>query len=403
MPKYKNTYLHQKRISPVFFIIIAILIVLGGIGYFQKDRIHLIIKGYNFNEQNMILQLDDQDIQTYLRSDKIENLENWQTISQDHHYLDYSIYQKQHPQTNAKDVVNYIDQFYKLYQPKLDRLGYPKDTFLQMMQNASLQDFAYLVQEELPYSKTKDYLSIKGVVYTNLEKYIQSQKKPLDAVLSISYPFIESPQKVNQTYIVNEPESLTLLIKKGFQLPESYIPSDLKDVNIPIAKDCENKQLRKDAAQSLEKMSQAALKENLHLALNSGYRSFQQQKAIYDDYFQKYDAKTAAGLVALPGSSEHQLGLSVDLTSQSVIDGKWRFFGDTPEYKWVIENAHHYGFILRYPQNKSNITGTTNEPWHFRYVGLEVAKIIYENNWTLEDYVLHYGLSSSTTLIKSNH
>ena len=174
MPKYKNTYLHQKRISPVFFIIIAILIVLGGIGYFQKDRIHLIIKGYNFNEQNMILQLDDQDIQTYLRSDKIENLENWQTISQDHHYLDYSIYQKQHPQTNAKDVVNYIDQFYKLYQPKLDRLGYPKDTFLQMMQNASLQDFAYLVQEELPYSKTKDYLSIKGVVYTNLEKYIQS-------------------------------------------------------------------------------------------------------------------------------------------------------------------------------------------------------------------------------------
>ena len=108
-------------------------------------------------------------------------------------------------------------------------------------------------------------------------------------------------------------------------------------------------------------------------------------------------------MVALPGSSEHQLGLSVDLTSQSVIDGKWRFFGDTPEYKWVIENAHHYGFILRYPQNKSNITGTTNEPWHFRYVGLEVAKIIYENNWTLEDYVLHYGLSSSTTLIKSNH
>ena len=78
------------------------------------------------------------------------------------------------------------------------------------------------------------------------------------------------------------------------------------------------------------------------------------------------------------------------------------FFGDTPEYKWVIENAHHYGYILRYPQNKSHITGTTNEPWHFRYVGQKAAKIIYENNWTLEDYVLHYGLSSSTTLQKSN-
>lgn len=350
----------------------------------------------------MILQLDEQDIRTYIKNDKIENLEKWKTLSQQHHYLDYSLYQKQHPQTNTKDVVTYIDQFYKLYQPKLNELGYPKNTLLQMMQNASLQDFAYLTQQELPYHKTKEYLSIKGVVYQDLDKYIQSKKKPLDAVLSISYPFIVSPQKVNQTYIVNEPESLTLLIKKGFQLPSSYIPNDLKDVNIPIAKDCENKQLRKEAGQALEKMYQDALKENLHLVINSGYRSFQQQKAIYDDYFQKYDAVTAAGLVAIPGSSEHQLGLSVDLTSQSVINGQWRFFGDTPEYKWVIENAHHYGYILRYPHNKSHITGTTNEPWHFRYVGQKAAKIIYENNWTLEDYVLHYGLSSSTTLQKSN-
>ncbi|WP_154888402.1 D-alanyl-D-alanine carboxypeptidase family protein [Longibaculum muris] len=402
MQKYKHPYSHKKHISPVFFLILAFIIILAGIGYLQKNRIQLLIKGYNFTEQNMILQLDEQDIQTYIKNDKIENLEKWKTLSQQHHYLDYSLYQKQHPQTNAKDVVTYIDQFYKLYQPKLNELGYPKNILLQMMQNASLQDFAYLTQQELPYHKTKEYLSIKGVIYQDLDKYIQSKKKPLDAVLSISYPFISSPQKVNQTYIVNEPESLTLLIKKGFQLPSSYIPNDLKDVNIPIAKDCENKQLRKEAGQALEKMYQDALKENLHLVINSGYRSFQQQKAIYDDYFQKYDAVTAAGLVAIPGSSEHQLGLSVDLTSQSVINGQWRFFGDTPEYKWVIENAHHYGYILRYPQNKSHITGTTNEPWHFRYVGQKAAKIIYENNWTLEDYVLHYGLSSSTTLQKSN-
>lgn len=89
-------------------------------------------------------------------------------------------------------------------------------------------------------------------------------------------------------------------------------------------------------------MYQDALKEDLHLAINSAYRTYQQQKAIYDDYHQKYDEVTANGLVAIPGCSEHQLGLGVDLTSQSVLDHQWRFFGDTPEYQWVIKNAHHY-------------------------------------------------------------
>ena len=158
MQKYKHPYSHKKHISPVFFLILAFIIILAGIGYLQKNRIQLLIKGYNFTEQNMILQLDEQDIQTYIKNDKIENLEKWNTLSQQHHYLDYSLYQKQHPQTNAKDVVTYIDQFYKLYQPKLNELGYPKNILLQMMQNVSLQDFAYLTQQELPYHKTKEYL-----------------------------------------------------------------------------------------------------------------------------------------------------------------------------------------------------------------------------------------------------
>ena len=106
-------------------------------------------------------------------------------------------------------------------------------------------------------------------------------------------------------------------------------------------------------------MAQDASKENLHLAIKSAYRSYQEQKDIYDEYHQKYDQVTADSLVAIPGSSEHQLGLGVDLTSQSVIDGEWRFFGDTPEYKWVVANAHRYGYILRYPSHNSKMTGTT--------------------------------------------
>ena len=127
--------------------------------------------------------------------------------------------------------------------------------------------------------------------------------------------------------------------------------------------------MRKDAADALENMYKDAQKQGLHLVINSAYRSYEEQKKIYDEYFRIYDSVTASKLVAIPGCSEHQLGLSVDLTSQNVLDGTYSLFGNTPEYQWVINHTHEYGFILRYPKDKTNITGTANEPWHFRYVG----------------------------------
>ena len=109
---------------------------------------------------------------------------------------------------------------------------------------------------------------------------------------------------------------------------------------------------------------------------------------IYEEYFRKYDKITASKLVSKPGSSEHQLGLGVDLTSQSVVDKKRMVF------------AHKYGFILRYPKDRSSFTGIANEPWHFRYVGKKIAKIIYDNDWILEDYILKYGFDYELKMIR---
>ena len=161
------------------------------------------------------------------------------------------------------------------------------------------------------------------------------------------------------------------------------------EVNIPTA--TKNNQMRNDAAKALETMYEDAKKEGLILAVNSAYRSYEEQQKIYDEYFRIYDEVTAASLVAVPGTSEHQLGLSVDLTSQSVIDGQYGVFGSTPEYQWVIKNAHKYGFILRYPSDKIDITGIANEPWHYRYVGVELATQLYEEGLTLEEYTLQNG------------
>lgn len=147
-------------------------------------------------------------------------------------------------------------------------------------------------------------------------------------------------------------------------------------------------------------MYKDAQKQGLHLVINSAYRSYEEQKKIYDEYFRIYDSVTASKLVAIPGCSEHQLGLSVDLTSQNVLDGTYSLFGNTPEYQWVINHAHEYGFILRYPKDKTNITGTANEPWHFRYVGKKAAREMYEKNLTLEEYTLKHGFSYPVTLLE---
>ncbi|MGL4373806.1 MAG: M15 family metallopeptidase, partial [Turicibacter sp.] len=98
---------------------------------------------------------------------------------------------------------------------------------------------------------------------------------------------------------------------------------------------------------------------------------------------------------ARPGHSEHQTGLTMDITSPVVGNGLEEAFGATAEGQWIKENSHLFGFIIRYPQEQVFRTGYQYEPWHLRYVGVEVATEIYENNWILEDYILEYDLVKS--------
>lgn len=139
----------------------------------------------------------------------------------------------------------------------------------------------------------------------------------------------------------------------------------------------------------LQDMFDAALSDGVDLVVRSGYRSEEEQKALMINKigefrsagFSRNEAKEKAlKWVAMPGTSEHQLGFAVDVNAEN---------GTTDEkaYKWLSENAHKYGFILRYPDDKSDITGITYEPWHFRYVGKEHAKRIYEQGLCLEEYV----------------
>lgn len=127
----------------------------------------------------------------------------------------------------------------------------------------------------------------------------------------------------------------------------------------------------------------------------SSYRTYDKQEELFEQQVQEFinqgygklDAqKKAAGAVARPGTSEHELGLAIDIVDESN-QRLNQYQENTAVQRWLMQNSWRYGFILRYPSDKTDITGIQYEPWHYRFVGKEAARIIYENNWTLEEYL----------------
>ena len=143
-------------------------------------------------------------------------------------------------------------------------------------------------------------------------------------------------------------------------------------------------QMERVAASFFKKMSDAAKKEGISIYNVSGYRSFNTQKSLYNSYVNRDGKEKADTYSARAGTSEHQTGLASDINSVS------SSFENTSAFKWLKNNSYKYGFILRYPKGKEFITGYMYEPWHFRYVGEEVAKIIYEKDITYEEYYATY-------------
>lgn len=387
MKKQRRRKKQRHRVLKTVVGISICLAVVIGIVAFNWTGIQLGIKGYDRDDRATLLALSEEEIQEYLSLEETIDLSKWDQVKNQHHYYDYELYGSDNG--SVEEVVSYVDEFYSSYHTKLKELGYDLETQRSLMHELSLSDFQILAENQLEWEKVEPFLHINGRIMEDMPQYVSSALEPVEAVMNISYARIDSRNSSDRTYNLEEPSNTSLLIKKGFYIPEDYVPEDLVEVNIPTA--TTNNQMRSDAAKALEAMYEDAKKEGLILAVNSAYRSYEEQQKIYDEYFRIYDEVTAASLVAVPGTSEHQLGLSVDLTSQSVIDGQYGVFGSTPEYQWVIKNAHNYGFILRYPSDKVEITGIANEPWHYRYVGVELASKLYEEGLTLEEYTLQNG------------
>lgn len=180
------------------------------------------------------------------------------------------------------------------------------------------------------------------------------------------------------------PTSSDFLVNKNNKLTHNYIPNDLEIIDINYS--CKNKFLKKEAKINFEYLSKQAKKEGFNIIAVSAYRSYEYQEKLYNNYVSTKGLYYADMASARAGHSEHQTGLAVDVSDLSL---DYDNFENTKEFIWMKNNAHKYGFILRYPKAKFHITGFKYEPWHYRYVGIDVATYIYENNLTLEEYILN--------------
>ena len=197
---------------------------------------------------------------------------------------------------------------------------------------------------------------------------------------------VEEPEFMIPT-VTAEESWKTVLVNKDHALADGYVPE-------LVAVDNTNFKFDARAAADLNAMLQGARDAGLSPMICSSYRTWERQTSLFEKQVVKqqntgltYDEayEKAKTVVAYPGTSEHQTGLATDIvaTSHQMLDDSQ---ADTPEQQWLMANCWQYGFVLRYPAGKSDLTGVIYEPWHYRYVGKEVAQYIMENGLCLEEY-----------------
>lgn len=178
-----------------------------------------------------------------------------------------------------------------------------------------------------------------------------------------------------------------ILVNKSEGLDKNYQPDNLKKVKLKTGG---NKiiYLEKKTYKQIKKLLKVMNRLfNTEIVIDSGYRPYKYQENLMRDLIKEKGIEAYKSL-ALPGHSEHQTGLAVDIGfyKNGIYEDHFKIEDYKDEFNWIERNAHKYGFIIRYPKDKENITGYIHEPWHLRYVG-KTAYFIYENNLTLEEYI----------------
>lgn len=334
-------------------------------------------------------------------------------------YNDYLNYYKNNQNINKEDIVNFINycsensldcnnsypgliNFYKIDNFQLFNLNRYID-YINKKPNIELNYVIKIVNNNLETISLNSEIDIETFLLElieekyykkdNLNRYVayfikQSQissniNNIKDIVTNINsnldYEFYENYEKTDIT------KDTLMIVNKHYKVDSNYSPNNL--VTVSPEHGYPNK-IRSDVYEEFKKMYEAAKNDNVSIFIASPYRSYYDQKALYDYYVSTDGVKNADTYSARPGFSEHHTGLAMDLIPEYGLD--LDTFENSDGFTWMQENAYKYGFILRYPKDKEYITGYIYEPWHYRYVGIEAATIIKNENLTFEEYYEYY-------------
>ncbi len=193
-----------------------------------------------------------------------------------------------------------------------------------------------------------------------------TKEETVSETAATSQEAVQSNAKAHSTEIIDGVTYVDgiLIVNKTYSLPKNY-----------------DYGLTEETQEAFAQMQAAAAKDNISLEIASGFRSYEEQKTLYEEYTAEHGQKEAETFSARPGYSEHQSGLAIDVNGAdfSMVGGD--------DMKWLAKHCAEYGFIIRFPEGKENITGYSYEPWHIRYVGIKTAKEIKKNNLCLEEYL----------------
>lgn len=388
----------------IFFAVIGVLVTL----LFSRDRIQLYIKettipnfraltqiGYSEKQIKIINDQTPNQLASILSADYQPDIIKILTVP---HYA--TLKEKGYSETDLTLILT-SDEALVISLEKLPRLESWMD-YLSQPVYRSILDAGYPEASAKALLALKDIDIPKTLTYGYLAKYdelIQSTYLvPKDMAVYLAYWKTHPELTVRSlTEIVNTENDRAkytgiaasdlskgnlILVNKYFSLASSFIPASLTKTTV-----CGSATLVSQAANALRTMCTAMISAGLHPRVTSSYRSYNTQAILYSRYVAQDGRAEADTYSARPGNSEHQTGLAVDLISST---SSLSTFHNTGEYEWLLDHAREYGFILRYTQSKQPITGYISEPWHWRYVGVSVAKDFESKNMTFDEYYRLY-------------
>lgn len=351
---------------------VLLLILLVCFIFYRKQISNITDLGYSEAAAKKILFNEDKDYMLAVKENKTLNAALESEFYNSKYLKNYSKINFFEHKNLVKNINTLLSKGYSNSDVNII-LSHGNDS--EVTEFAKRERIRYLEEfYEFPYAKLKYY--DRYLVYTD-ETGEDERTTVIHVNLNMDKTEYDDAIKVSDF-------GYDMLVNKYHALDESFEPTDL--IVIPDEySGGEEYRANRVAVTALTQMFEAAKAEGYGLVVNSAYRSYDDQIDIIEYYKKWYGDNYVKNYVARAGYSEHQTGLAFDIGSTSV-----NVFANSKEYGWMLENAHKYGFIFRFSKKAENITGYRNEPWHYRYVGKEIAEYIYTHDITLEEYYVMF-------------